>query len=114
MRIVESFRQHVFETEVGPLHVTCSIGHAVYPMFPGRRDALGWEAVMNLADAATYLAKHEGRDRCIGFELLRGDLPDDFFARAHADPRGLEAEGWIRIRSETRAPAGVLEPQPAG
>ncbi|MFC0678833.1 diguanylate cyclase [Lysobacter korlensis] len=113
MRIVESFRQHVFETEVGPLRVTCSIGHAVYPMFPGRRDALGWEAVMNLADAATYLAKHEGRDRCIGFELLRGDLPDDFFARAHADPRGLEAEGWIRIRSETHCAAGVFELQPA-
>jgi diguanylate cyclase (GGDEF)-like protein len=109
-RIVESFREHVFETDVGPLHVTCSIGHAVYPMLPGHRDGLGWEAVMNLADAATYLAKSEGRDRCIGFELLRGDVPDDFFMRAHADPRRLEVEGWIRIRREVRCAVDMYTP----
>jgi hypothetical protein len=45
--------------------------------------------------------KKEGRDRCIGFELLRSNVPDDFFARAHADPCRLEAEGWIRIRRGT-------------
>lgn len=98
-RIVQSFREHVFETDAGPLRVTCSIGHAAYPPLPGRPGGFGWEEVMNLADAATYLAKREGRDRCIGFELLRGDVSDDFFARAHAEPRALEAEGWIRIES---------------
>lgn len=101
MRIVQGFRDHVFSTDAGPLRVTCSIGHAAYPAGPGAGPSLGWEAVMNLADAATYLAKAEGRDRCIGFELLRTDLPEDFFVRAHAEPRGLEAEGWIRIRRTT-------------
>ncbi|GHA77252.1 ligand-binding sensor domain-containing diguanylate cyclase [Cognatilysobacter bugurensis] len=112
-RIVESFRTHVFETDVGPLKVTCSIGHAVYPMLPAHRDGLGWEAVMNLADAATYLAKREGRDRCIGFEVLRSNLPEDFFVRAHVHPAALEAEGWIRIRRETTCTDEVPEPDTA-
>lgn len=96
-RIGERFRDHVFETDAGPLRVTCSIGYAAYPALPGRCEGPGWESVLNLADAATYLAKREGRDRGVGFELRRGDLPDDFAARVHRDPEPLAAAGWLRI-----------------
>lgn len=100
-RIGESFRNHVFETDAGPLRVTCSIGYAAYPALPGRCEGPGWESVLNLADAATYLAKREGRDRGIGFELLRAGLPEDFAARLHRDPEWLAAAGWLRIQRES-------------
>ena len=97
-RIVEAFRHHVFQTDAGPLRVTCSIGYALYPLDAQQRGGLGWEDVMNLADAATYLAKREGRDRCIGIEMVRAGVPADFITQVHADPDRMEADGWIRVQ----------------
>jgi len=97
-RIVEGFREHRFETSAGVLQVTCSVGHAVYPPMP-KAQALRWESVLQMADAATYLAKAGGRDRSIGIELLRADIGLDFTDRLHREPHVLEDEGWIRIES---------------
>jgi len=53
--------------------VTCSAGIACYP-FGRPVDALDWEQVVQLADAAVYQAKTEGRDRWV--QLLPGDELD--------------------------------------
>jgi diguanylate cyclase (GGDEF)-like protein len=50
------------------IHVTCSIGLAEYPLFPGSSHGLGWEQMVELADAALYWVKHHGRD---GWAALR-------------------------------------------
>lgn len=59
------------------LNVTCSLGFAHYPFWSEDLDALNWEQIVTIADAALYIAKSRGRDRWIGIEA--GDLfePND-------------------------------------
>jgi diguanylate cyclase (GGDEF)-like protein len=58
-RVREELSRQVFQTEKGPLQVTCSLGVAEFPRHG--RDRLG---LFERADAALYRAKHEGRNRC--------------------------------------------------
>ena len=46
----------------GALAVTASIGVVAYPPDPGHPDGWRWGAVLQLADAALYAAKHRGRN----------------------------------------------------
>ena len=48
--------------------LTCSIGLAEYPLFRDAQQQLGWEQMIELADAALYWVKHNGRD---GWAALR-------------------------------------------
>jgi diguanylate cyclase (GGDEF)-like protein len=48
--------------------VTCSVGLAEYPLFRDAQQQLGWEQMVELADAALYLVKHNGRN---GWAVLR-------------------------------------------
>jgi two-component system cell cycle response regulator len=57
-RIREELEQTVFQTEIGPLAVTCSIGIATFP----KRAADG-QALFEQADRALYAAKRSGRNR---------------------------------------------------
>ena len=57
-RIREELGQQVFNTEKGPLQVTCSLGVSEYP-----HDAATREALFEKADAALYEAKHNGRNQ---------------------------------------------------
>jgi diguanylate cyclase (GGDEF)-like protein len=47
-----------FQTELGPLNVTCSVGVAAFPN-AGR----SFEALFKAADEALYASKHAGRNR---------------------------------------------------
>ncbi|HEV8547716.1 MAG TPA: diguanylate cyclase [Polyangiaceae bacterium] len=61
-QLAERVRQELaassFHTELGPLHVTCSVGVAAFP-------AAGqtWEALFKATDEALYASKRGGRDR---------------------------------------------------
>jgi len=57
-RVREAMSQTVFQTEKGPLQITCSLGVATYP-----QDASTEETLFDRADKALYAAKHQGRDR---------------------------------------------------
>ncbi len=66
------------------LRTTVSIGFAC--RFVGAdASALRWEHMIDLADAALYAAKHEGRDRVVGCQLE----PD----AEHAPPQRVQAPG---------------------
>jgi diguanylate cyclase (GGDEF)-like protein len=45
------------------LRITCSIGCAAFPFSPLDPTCLSWEGTLNLADAALYRSKMEGRNR---------------------------------------------------
>jgi diguanylate cyclase (GGDEF)-like protein len=57
-RVREQLRERRFESELGKLHVTCSLGVAEFP-----DDAKNDKQLFELADKALYLAKHTGRNR---------------------------------------------------
>jgi diguanylate cyclase (GGDEF)-like protein len=62
VQLAERVRQEVerttFETEVGKLQVTCSLGVATFPEHARTRERL-----FETADRALYKAKHAGRNR---------------------------------------------------
>ncbi len=57
-RVREQLRERRFESELGKLHVTCSLGVAQFP-----DDAKTDKQLFELADKALYLAKQTGRNR---------------------------------------------------
>ncbi len=62
-RIRSCVAEHRFAiSEELEVPVTCSIGLSEYPLFRDRQQLLGWEAMIEIADAALYWAKQNGRD----------------------------------------------------
>jgi diguanylate cyclase (GGDEF)-like protein len=61
-RVREELAETVFQTEIGRLSVTCSLGVATFPS-----DASSSSELFEIADKALYAAKHAGRNRvCAG------------------------------------------------
>ena len=58
-RIREEVEKTTFQTAMGPLSVTCSVGIATFP--EGGRD---WDGLFKSADEALYVSKRSGRNRC--------------------------------------------------
>ena len=68
-RIRDQVARHVFEINDDlRLPMTCSIGLAEYPLFRDSPLELGWEQTVELADAALYWVKNNGRN---GWAALR-------------------------------------------
>ncbi len=65
--------------------LTASIGFAAFPLAPTWPAALDWTATVDLADAALYTVKHDGRDGWFGLVSAQaGDV--QALARAAAGP----------------------------
>ena len=81
------------------LRWTCSVGYACYPFALEDLAWLGWERVVEIADACLYLAKRGGRNAWAGAEALPG------LARAAHGPRlpwellQLRDEGVIELKA---------------
>jgi diguanylate cyclase (GGDEF)-like protein len=71
-RIRAAIANHDFDIGTGePLHLTCSIGLSEYPLFRDAQQGLGWEQMVELADAALYWVKQHGRDGWAAFRPTR-------------------------------------------
>jgi two-component system, cell cycle response regulator len=66
-RIREAVQAHVFQTELGPLKVTMSLGIATAP-----DDATQKQPLVDLADQCLYYAKGHGRNRTVTVAQMQG------------------------------------------
>lgn len=79
-RIRVAVAGHTFDLGEGhTTRISCSIGFACYPFFAAAPDHLGWEQVVNLADACLYAAKHGGRNAWVGIAPMDVPLAGDVF-----------------------------------
>jgi len=62
-RIREELEKTVFNTAIGPLSVTCSVGSATFP-----DDGAKWEELFKGADEALYVSKRTGRNRVTAWQ----------------------------------------------
>ena len=100
-RIITAVRSTPFRVDGIEIRCTCSIGVACYPPLTTQPGALNWEAVLELADAATYMAKEEGRDRWLSIELTSMTDPSGFMQRLReAGVRALAESGEFRLVRE--------------
>jgi diguanylate cyclase (GGDEF)-like protein len=76
---------------------TCSIGFAAWPFSPDAPRALSWERVVDLADAALYRSKHNGRNMWTG--VLFADANVDPVRAAEAFREGAHNEEEIVVLS---------------
>lgn len=92
---------------VASLRVTVSVGHAAFPLPPGRLP-LTLERAINLVDMALYSAKGQGRNRAIGITAVRAG--DD--AELHAVEADFE-QAWQDGRLTLQRLPGPVQPAPA-
>ncbi len=66
-RIRQAVEIHSFDIGMEkPIHLTCSLGAAVFPFLLKCPEALSWDGVVELADASLYAAKRSGRNAWVG------------------------------------------------
>jgi diguanylate cyclase (GGDEF)-like protein len=74
-RIRRNVEQHAFDVGGGdPITLTCSVGLAEYPLSHEGGDRIGWEEVVELAEAALRWVKLNGRD---GWAQLMPTTPSE-------------------------------------
>lgn len=69
--LTEMFRR-LFENEKRSIHVTCSIGVALYP-----DDGRDFRTLYNYADRALYQAKSQGKDGYVVYDTANSRLPEE-------------------------------------
>lgn len=84
------------------LQRTCSIGIACQPFVASQPERLDWERILNIADAALYMAKRGGRNEAVVLSAC-ASLPDDFEQRLDSDLEGLISSGVLARRGSRQA-----------
>ena len=94
--------------------LTCSIGLAEYPLFRDAQQQLGWEQMIELADAALYWVKHNGRD---GWAALRPTPDTDLASLIGSLQSGAQAlidnRRLVIVSSRDDPPPSDAAPRPA-
>ncbi len=97
-RIRTRVEDHLFQIPGETVHITCSIGLAVYPFFGSSDVDLSLNQLITVADMGLYTAKHEGRNRSIHVtpgERTPADTEE--VRRALADLEWAEEAGLMRV-----------------
>jgi diguanylate cyclase (GGDEF)-like protein len=99
-RIRSRIAQQVFALGDGQVaRTTASIGYACYPFVHAQPDALSWEQVLSLADAAMYRAK-ESRNAWVGFSATDfSENAEDLYQTAKQNADELVARGELEIKA---------------
>jgi len=107
-RIRRSVEQHAFDVGSGEhLTLTCSVGLAEYPLSHEGGDRIGWEEVVEMAEAALHWVKLNGRD---GWAQLMPTTPAELAAllpRLPLETQALLDSGRLTLlSSKTPRPGG--------
>ena len=97
-RIRTRVEGHVFQIPTQDVHITCSIGLAVYPFFEESAVDLSLNQLITVADLGLYMAKNEGRNRSI--HVMPGErMPEDTdeVQQALADLEWAESTGLMQV-----------------
>jgi len=105
-RIRRKVAEHVFDIGEGVrLSLTCSIGLAEYPQFRDAPHLLDWEQTVELADAALYWVKNNGRDGWAALRPIEGSDRANILQSLHAGAQALIDSCQFRIVSSLDAVA---------
>jgi diguanylate cyclase (GGDEF)-like protein len=117
-RIVERVRASCFVIDDAgtELRSTCSVGLSHFPFVDGAVGLLGPEHIVEICDAAVYMAKDQGRDGWVAIRGVEGQPigdPAEFVRQLKADPQALAAQGRIAIASSRQQarPQHALAPR---
>jgi diguanylate cyclase (GGDEF)-like protein len=111
-RIRRGIANHEFDLGDGHcVNVTCSIGFAQYPVFPGNVKKVHWEEVINLADHCLYAAKHTWRNAWIGVRRAKIPPPNKLPGRISRVLPKLIGAGHLEVHSSHPDPSGIHWPK---
>jgi diguanylate cyclase (GGDEF)-like protein len=106
-RIRRCVEQHAFDIGAErPLSLTCSVGLAEFPLTQDVVEGVGWEQVLELADAALYWMKQHGRD---GWAQLLPTAPAELatlVGRVQVEAQALIDSGRLTLLSSKSRPPG--------
>jgi diguanylate cyclase (GGDEF)-like protein len=99
-RIRSRVAEHVFDVGDGVrVSLTCSIGLAEYPLFRDAPHELGWEQTVELADAALYWVKKNGRDGWAALRPTEEGIRDNLLRSLQAGAQALIDNRQLKIVS---------------
>ncbi len=108
-RIRSQVAEHLFDIGEGKsLHLTCSLGFALYPFLPELPQAFAWERVVDAADHCLYAAKRAGRDAWVGLFPCEEVDPNLVLDTQTLNIPDLLSKGTIQVKSSL-APDFPLE-----
>lgn len=85
--------------------LTCSIGLAEYPLHRDPQQQMGWEQMVDLADAGLYWIKHHGRDGWAELKPTPGTDLASLMSGLHSGAQALIDSGRVVIVSSREKPA---------
>ena len=102
-RIRKAVETHQFDIgKESPLHLTCSIGAAVFPFLTNCPEALSWEKVVDLADVCLYAAKRSGRNAWVAIKSTESAISDDLTPDLAKHLPGLIQEGKLEMKTSLK------------
>lgn len=76
-RLHQGIHDHDFHvSQQHSLHITCSIGFCVLPLYPSEPARLDWDSYFGLLDECLYAAKRSGKDCWIGLTGEKSEAAD--------------------------------------
>jgi len=110
-RIRQAVETHEFDIgKESPLHLTCSIGTAVFPFLTDFPEALSWDEVVDMADACLYAAKRSGRNAWVAITSTDLTSSDDLTPDLAKHLPGLIQDGKLEMKTSLKEDAVVCWP----
>jgi len=97
---VETNKFHIGKES--PIHLTCSIGAALFPFLTNRPEALSWEKAVDLADTCLYAAKRSGRNAWVTITSTNLTISEDLTPDLAKHLPGLIKKGKLKIKTNLK------------